>query len=180
MKAERVIGQTDMNQNSGGTSRSRITGPNGLVTDGTRLLVSEYQNHRVLGYSKFPGSGLADADFVIGQEKFEENKERSGSDTVGGPGKILLLNGDLFVTDFTQNRVMVFKNLGPKNAPSADLVIGQKDFTSTGSGAGLDQLNRPVALASDGGMLFISDYANNRILAFKKIPAANEILYGYW
>lgn len=82
----------------------------------------------------------------------------------------------LYVADAFNNRVLAWKNASgfTKNAPMADLVIGQRDFLSTGpqgpavSGSTLSTgLFQPVGLTVDSsGNLYVADAGNNRILRY--------------
>ena len=79
----------------------------------------------------------------------------------------------LYVADAGNNRVLAWKNASSftTGAQKADLVIGQRDFLSTGTqGPGTNLttgLNTPVALAVDAnGNLYVIDAGNNRILRY--------------
>jgi len=79
----------------------------------------------------------------------------------------------LYVVDAGNNRVLAWKNAFSftKLAPKADLVVGQRDFLSTGAqgpNSGLSTgLFQPVAVAVDkGGNLYVIDGGNNRILRY--------------
>lgn len=60
------------------------------------------------------------------------------------------------------------------NGQSADLVLGQENFTSNTPELGPSRMNRPWGLASDPqtGVLFVSDSDNHRILRFSNLAAA--------
>jgi len=82
----------------------------------------------------------------------------------------------LYVVDAGNNRVLAWKNASAftKGAPMADLVIGQRDFLSTGpqgpaiSGSNLSTgLFQPVGVTVDSsGNLYVIDAGNNRILRY--------------
>src|SRR6185369_15346166 len=64
--------------------------------------------------------------------------------------------------------------VGFKNGAQADLVIGQRDFFSTGangpgvSGGLSTGFTAPTGLAVDQGVLYVADSGNNRVLRFRK------------
>src|SRR5262249_7624836 len=68
-----------------------------------------------------------------------------------------------------------------QNGAAADLVLGQKDFTSfvqpdltqQRTGATASVLLNPVAVTSDGQRLFVTDLGYNRVLIWNSIPASN-------
>lgn len=89
------------------------------------------------------------------------------------PGAAMNSEGKVFVADKSNNRVLIFNSMPTSNKQLADVVIGQSDFTSNGSGSGANQLNNPAGVVSDGTRLFIADEGNNRILVFNTIPVTN-------
>ncbi|MBF0451183.1 MAG: hypothetical protein HQK75_10805, partial [Candidatus Magnetomorum sp.] len=63
------------------------------------------------------------------------------------------------------------------NFLSADLVLGQNNFTSNSSGATYTQLNTPASIATDPttNKVFVSDSLNHRVLRFKSV---DELING--
>lgn len=101
-----------------------------------------------------------------------------GFNDAGGP---LLFNhpmgiaghGDrLLLADTYNNRVLIWNRAPIANTPP-DLVLGQTDFTGGDSGAGLDRLNFPVQVATDGTRIFVADTENHRILIWNRWPTKN-------
>ena len=81
----------------------------------------------------------------------------------------------IYVADTNNNRILAWKDaVGFKNGAQADLVIGQRDFFSTGangpgvSGGLSTGFSAPTGLAVDQGDLYVVDSGNNRVLRFKK------------
>jgi uncharacterized protein (TIGR03437 family) len=54
----------------------------------------------------------------------------------------------------------------------ADVVLGQKDFTSSDSAASQTGMRLPTAVASDGRILAVADTENNRVLIWNSIPTS--------
>jgi hypothetical protein len=78
----------------------------------------------------------------------------------------------LLLADGNNNRVLIWNSLpGPDTPP--DLVLGQKDFYANDPGAGRDQLNWPVAVATDGQRIVVADTNNDRILIWTSWPTSN-------
>lgn len=79
----------------------------------------------------------------------------------------------LYVADTANNRVLGWKNGKASNGSMADVVIGQRDASSTlalGPGTTVPTgLNSPTGMAVDkDGNLYVVDSGNNRILRFPK------------
>jgi uncharacterized protein (TIGR03437 family) len=79
----------------------------------------------------------------------------------------------IYVADSSNNRVLAWKDaVSFTNGKLADLVIGQRDFFSTGANGPGTTLSTgfatPTGLAVDQGDLYVADSANNRVLRFRK------------
>ena len=73
----------------------------------------------------------------------------------------------LVVSDSGNNRVLIY-NSPFTTDESASVVLGQSDFTSSGSALAATGMNNPTSTAEDSaGNLYVSDYGNNRVLQFK-------------
>ncbi len=70
--------------------------------------------------------------------------------------------------------LVAFRGFGQwANGQDADLVLGQKDFTSSMYGAGADSLTAPTDVAIDPltRKLFVADIANNRVLRWRSVDS---------
>lgn len=155
------------------------------------LWVADVRNHRVLKYNTPFVSGTV-ADAVWGQVDFTGNKcnrqtvyyyhgwnsgmvsPDASSLCFGevGAGVTLDAQGNLWVADGGNNRVLRFPNLAGTVAKTADIVIGQPDFTSSASGKALNQFNNPSQVRFDpNGNLLVLDSldgeSNSRVLRFR-------------
>jgi sugar lactone lactonase YvrE len=148
------------------------------------LYVPDAFNNRVVKYvSPFTTDTVADE--VWGQSDFSGNLCNQGAGsptastlcfTVGSfsaGGVELDPAGNLWVADNGNNRVLRF----PKNsvtgviAKTADLVLGQPDFVSHDTGAGLAAMYFPASLRfGPNGRLYVADTNNNRVLVFTPNP----------
>ncbi len=140
------------------------------------LYVTDMENNRVLKYTR-PMDTDTVADEVWGQNDFSGNQCNKG----GSPDATTLCmgwtgnnnwtagadvdsGGNLWVVDNKNNRVLRF----PPGSKTADLVLGQNDFTSNGAGSGLNQLSAPAAVrVNPAGWVYIADYQNSRIVRYK-------------
>lgn len=151
------------------------------------LYVADTLNNRVLKYNS-PFTTDTVADEVWGQNDFTGNLcNRTGgylvSSTpptnntlcflsIGGTGSGVTLDnlGNLWVADGGNNRIIRFPVSAGVISKTADIVIGQADFTTGGdysNGTGLNQLASPSSIGFDNtGNLYVADRGNNRILKY--------------
>lgn len=88
------------------------------------------------------------------------------------PGNIASDGKNLILADRNNNRVLIWSE-APTGNTSPDLVLGQKDFNTNDPGTGLDQLNWPIGVATDGKKLVVADTENDRILIWNTFPSQN-------
>ena len=138
--ADVVVGQPDFATSTPDTTRQKMRGPQGVWIDGGRLFVADTQNSRVLIWNAIPASNGQAADIVLGQPDFETRPE---SDLTQGeykptaanmldPVSVSVNNGRMFVSDLGFDRVLIFFSVPTQNTFPADVVIGQKDMTTSG------------------------------------------------
>ena len=188
--ADLVIGQPDVYHSSangnGGTipNNQNLWSPTGVAVDsGGNLYVADTGNGRVVrfaapcnqpaGQQTFPQANL-----VIGQEGFTSRDITDVTDsTMMAPfGLAFTAEGYLAVSDLVVSRVLLFEK--PQGGDFTDgeqatAVFGQSDFSSTGAGTGLNQMDSPRYLAVDpSGALYVADIGNGRILAFANAGTA--------
>ena len=166
-------------------SASTLSGPSGVALDGSRLIVADTENHRVLVWSPPPTSPGAPATFVLGQSDFSGHRPNRGrgdadrdgysdasADGMFAPTGVVSDGTHLFVSDRMNHRVLVWDDLASlANGKSADRVIGQPSFTAVeanrGNGAYRvrpDSLDLPTGLTLDGTTLWVADTENNRVV----------------
>jgi len=167
-----------------------------MYVDGSGdLYVADVMNNRVLRFDS-PFTTDTIADDVWGQANFTENRcnhttnyaQASSQPTaasfcfqaVGGGGSGVTFDsaGNMWVADGGNNRVLRFPNSGGTISKTANLVLGQTNFTTGGdySGhAGNTGLSSPDSLAfGDTGKLYIADVGNNRVQVFTP-PFSNHM-----
>ncbi len=93
---------------------------------------------------------------------------------------MLVVAGHLLLIDAGNHRSLIYNSIPTTNNASADIVIGQADFThgsaNQGGSVSANTLNTPASLAFDGQELFISDQGNNRVLIYNSMPISNNVL----
>lgn len=178
ISADVVIGQNAFNTRGAGASTTALNRPLGLnVTSDDKLLISDYNNHRVLIYNSIPTTNGAAADFVIGQPNFTSNTLNNGgisASTLYRPlGVETTSDGKLFIADSANNRVLFFNNIPTTNFMAADVVIGQPDFTSSSSTA--SNLYTPSHIMINQSKLYITDSSHHRINIYNSIPSTSGV-----
>ncbi len=159
-------------------SASTMWNPTGVWTDGTRLLVSDGYNHRVLLWNQFPTRNGQPADLVLGQPDFTSRATATTATGMRTPYSVTSTGVQLFVSDQQNNRVLVWNQLPTTNGQAADLVLGQPDFTSayahdpaTGSPTVGDPSARstykPTGVHLVWPHVVVSDHGNNRVLVYE-------------
>jgi sugar lactone lactonase YvrE len=166
-KASVVIGQSSFTGNQPGITAVNLSGPSSDAFDAAGdLWVMDFSANRILEYKPPFATGMA-ASLVIGQTGFTTGTAGTTQSTLSGPQDLSFdSQGDLWVADFGNNRVLEFVPPFSDGMP-ASLVVGQTSFTSATFGATATTLNLPVsAYVSPGGDLWVSDYGNSRVLAY--------------
>jgi len=182
--ADVVVGQPNMTSgtaNNGGRNANTLNQPHHIYSDGIRLYVADYNNHRVLIYNTIPTSNNTSADVVVGQPNMTSgtaNNGGIGANTINRPLGVCAVGGKFFVADTNNNRVLIYNTIPTSNSTSADVVVGQPNMTSNsinqGGSVAANTLYMPYGVYSDGTRLYIADSYNNRILIYNNIPTSND------
>jgi len=109
------------------------------------------------------------ADLMLSGVDFNNT---GGSLLFNHPGNIASDGTHLLLADRNNNRILIWNRL-PEGNVAPDLVLGQKNFTSNDPGDGLDRLNWPVGVATDGKHVLVADTYNDRILIWNNFPTKN-------
>jgi sugar lactone lactonase YvrE len=186
-RADAVLGQPGFNTSGSDfipPTAKTLFYPNSIAVDpqSGRVFAADSANSRILSWSSLNNlTSNAAADMVIGQPDFTSNliglPERNGTSasTLAFPqGVTLDNNGNLYVADTYNHRVLVFQ--APlSNGMDATTVIGQPDFTTstkivTPTAA---TLLYPQGLTLDEqGNLYVADSENHRVLVYQP-PLSN-------
>ncbi len=174
--ADVVLGHSDFTTcTSESTSASSIGGGFGtlMVDSNGRLYLSDAGRNRVMVWNTIPTTNNTPADIVIGQPDFTtESSDATGNKLNGA--KYLYSNGKrIFLSDQGNHRVLIYNSIPSTNGASADLVLGQDDFTSTsangGEGTSATGFYAPSGIFEYDNKLIVMDDFNNRILVFDNI-----------
>jgi hypothetical protein len=122
------------------------------------------------GGSSSSDNGLTtfeDAAVVIGQDDFvSTDSDVFGNSLYGNPGWD---GSNLYLTDFTKNRILVFAGLPTENGASPSFAIN----SVTDADDSVSNLRGPETVQYADGKLFILDYDNYRALIIDSAPTAD-------
>ncbi len=187
-----VVGQKDAhsympNRDWKNPSAKTLSEPKGVFTDGTRLVVADTGNNRVLIWNSTPEHSNSAADIVVGQPSFTSIAPNAGAQDSDGdgdsdasasslhrPSGVWIQDEVLFVADTLNHRVLVYDPIPTSNGVSATSVLGQPDMRSNEPNAGqqwvspnAEGLALPVAFEFlPSGELLIADQENNRVVVY--------------
>jgi len=172
MPASGVLGQLNFTLNLPGTSSISLNSPSGVAVDPTtgKLFVVDRYNNRVLRWSstsKIENGSPAEA--VFGQSDFNSSSSGLSASKFNDPLRVFVDSaGCLWVSDYLNNRVLRFDSASFKTTgSSADVVLGQSNFTSNTGGTSASKMKGPVGVFVDGGgRLWVTDRLNHRVLRF--------------
>ncbi len=163
------------------TSFSPAAGPSTLVSpiaqafdSGGNLWVVDQGANRVLEY-KAPLSTHQAASLVIGQTSLTGKAFGTSTTAIDAPEGIAFdPNGNLWMADTTNNRILEFK--APfTTGEAASVVIGQSDFSASASATTATGLSQPEGIAFDSaGNLWVADALNSRVLMFATPLSSGE------
>jgi hypothetical protein len=145
-----------------------------LVYNG-KLYVSDYSSDRIIVYNSIPTTNGASADFVIGQADLTSSTSGVSATALNGPESIRYANGKFFVTDYGNNRILIWNTPPTATGVPADIVVGQPDFTSNAAATTAVGLKYPEDVFAVGTKLIVGDSGNNRVLIWNTIPTTDGV-----
>lgn len=153
---------------------AQMYAPRGVWTDGTRIVVCDSGNHRVLVWNSWPDSDGADADVVLGQPDFHSEGPAAGGTNVERgmylPTGVDVINGDLVVADAWHHRLLIFDGVPSTHFAEPRAVLGQTDLhrvdVNRGGEPSLQSLNWPFAFGVVADAFWIADTGNRRVLGW--------------
>jgi hypothetical protein len=187
-----ALGQPDLEStapNQGGDTRSdTLYWPYAFGFAGKWFYIADTGNRRVLGWQGFPLPGQP-PHVILGQPDGRSKDENRGGPvspkSFRWPHAIAGNDDVLYVADAGNHRVLGWDGL-PESDRDADLVLGQKDFTSAVewpyAAQGPAAMRFPYSIALQYGTLAVADTANNRVLFWHNLPRrgagvpANEVI----
>ena len=159
--------------------------PTAVASDGTHLVVADTNNNRVLIWKSIPVNMNQPPDLVVGQTSFTTAVFPGDTPTatsLRGPEGVWIQNGQLFIADTQNQRVLIYNSIPTSNGAAADIVLGQPNMTTwvqvniadQNTSATASNMLTPVSVTSDGTRLFVTDVSYNRVLIWNTIPTTNQ------
>lgn len=175
-----VIGQSNFTavSSNGGTSvgASGLNSPYSVTTSGSKMIVADKMNNRVLIWNSIPTVNGVAADVVVGQTSMTSGAANYGGISaafLSSPAHVAVDSGDLWVTDVANNRVLKYNGIPTTNGEAASLVVGQPGFSTSSAACTSSGLSSPNSVAFSGGKLLINDTGNHRVAVFNSVPVSN-------
>jgi hypothetical protein len=167
-----------------GPESTPFLAPRGVFLHQNQLFVSDTGRNRVFIWNKMPDTDFCEPDIVLGQDDADGVSRNAGglvsSQSLQYPSGIWSDGQRLVVADAWNHRVLIWHSLPTRHGQPADVVIGQRDFTSNQPNAhkvGADPSERtlfwPYGVFSDGQHLWIADTGNRRVLFYEQLPTEN-------
>ncbi|MCB0403193.1 MAG: NHL repeat-containing protein [Bdellovibrionales bacterium] len=172
--ADRVIGQssfTGTSANQGGsTNQNTLYNPSGLWATASHLYVSDTGNNRLLYYALPVAATNANATAVLGQTTFTANGSGTSGLEMDNPRSVAVGGGNLYVSELSNNRVLVFGSETPSTGTGAAHVLGNAAFASGVYGTSSTRFSNLRGLFFLGSRLFLADTDNCRIVMWSTLP----------
>jgi hypothetical protein len=143
------------------------------------LFVCDTGHHRLMIWRQQPTCDQASADLVIGQPDFafegRNALKEPGPATLNVPTGVAVENGILAVADAWNHRVLIWHCIPTRCNQPADVVVGQRDSTSTEANGGANApdastLNWCYGVAIHDHRLIVADTGNRRVLVWDAVP----------
>ncbi len=180
MSASYALGQPALDKyHQGKVGRDVFDHPTNVAIDiqNNKIYIADHLNNRVLRFAYPVTTNMPSAEIVFGQVDFDSKRPNMGStakaNTLSSPYGVAVYNGDLWVSDQSNNRILRYDNahLITSNAPDANAVLGQSSFVTSLSGSDTSRTStfypRGLALDSNGN-LFVTLYGRRGINRFDK------------
>jgi hypothetical protein len=145
--------------------------PGHIAGDGTRVLLADRNNNRVLVWLAPPGTNTP-PDLVLGQPDFTQNNPGTGRCQMNWPTAVSLAsNGRLAVADANNDRLLLWHSYPTSNGAPADLAVGLRQFPNPLPGR--PQLGWPWGVWTDGTRLVASATMGGALLFWNSWPTSD-------
>ena len=145
--------------------------PSGIASDGTRLLLCDRFNNRVLIWNALPTKWDALPDLVLGQENFVTNNTGASKSGLSFPGNVSAsANGVVTIADTENDRILIWKQFPTQNAQPADIAISLPAISLTPA----KPYGWPWGVWTDGTRLAVVATNGGALLFWKTLPTRDD------
>ena len=142
--------------------------PTGVATDGSRLLLADRFNNRILIWTPPPRSNADAPTLVLGQKDVQANSPGAGRDNLSWPGSVeVTATGAVVVADSYNDRVLIWKQFPTTSGQAADIELKH------------ESLKWPWGVWTDGSRLLVSSTMGSKVLVWSSFPTADNQLPSY-
>jgi hypothetical protein len=163
-----MLSGIDFNRTGGGLLFNH---PGGIASDGTRLLLADRNNNRILVWSKPPGPAQ-EPDIVLGQVDFESNNPGTGRSQLNWPSAASVgAKGRLAVADTYNDRILLWNTFPASSGTPADIEIRLPTLTTPGTP---QPFGWPWGVWTDGARLVATATGGSAILFWNQFPVSDN------
>jgi len=169
-----VVGQTSKTNVSAGCSATQLNGPQGIHVYNGKLIISDYNNDRVLVYNSIPTGDGTPADLVLGKSNFTSCTSSTSLSQFKSVSDVTTISDSLAVLDSGGRRALIYNSFPTGNGEPANLHLTQTLPTSFNMGTTNNKLRVPISISNINGNLAITDQTNHRIVMYNGLPSSNS------
>ncbi len=174
--ADIVLGLTDFDE----AEPTLFNHPMKVATDGTRIILADTWNNRVLIWNSIPTGNNRPPDLVVGQDNLYSNTPGLAPDKLNWPVGVATDGQRLIVADTVNNRVLIWNEFPTQDGEPADLVLGAPDFTTKptttllqGTGS-KERIVWSWDVFTDGTVLIVVSTGAARVSIWNQFPTQNN------
>jgi hypothetical protein len=161
-----AVGAEGLDQSGAGACDAEsLSQVQGFFVVGSRLIVADSGNHRVLIWNTIPTQSGVTPDVVLGQSSFTRCEANAGGaatlSTLNYPTDVWSDGTRLYVADLENGRILGWNTI-PTTTRAADFALGAIETFSMS----------PYMLTSNGNQLFVADLFNYRVLVWNSLPTS--------
>ena len=144
----------------------RFNRPSGLTTDGTRLVMTDVFNNRVLIWNTAPTHSNQAPDLVLGQPNFTTNEPGTGRNQLNWPLSASTDGTRLAVTDTNNDRILIWTEFPTSNAEPADIILSG----GTNANSSKSNIRWPWGVWTNGNKLAVASTESGSVLIWNSFP----------
>jgi len=144
----------------------RFNRASGLTTDGTRLVMTDVFNNRVLIWNTAPTHPNQVPDLVLGQPNFTTNEPGTGRNQLNWPLSASTDGTRLAVTDTNNDRILIWTEFPTSNAEPADIILSG----GTNTNSSKSNIQWPWGVWTDGNKLAVTSTRSSSVLIWNSFP----------